>query len=232
MMRRVVIHQPDFLPYLGFFDRLLNADLFVILDCVQFVHSSRSWTNRDKIKTPQGEQWLTVSLRKCKRDTQIREVELSQDVDWREKNLFLLHQNYHKAPFYYEIHPYMENLYHYDCFLLMDFNVKSINILCELFNINIEMVYASDLDCRGTSNELLVDILKKVKADCYLSGVGAKNYFDPVPFNKAGIQVIWQEFRHPVYPQLYNSFIPSLSGIDLLYNCGIKKSRDYLRSKL
>ena len=110
--------------------------------------------------------------------------------------------------------------------------MQSINMLCKLFDIKTEMVYASELGCHGAKNDLLVDILKKVDADRYLSGVGAKNYFDPVPFNKEGIEVIWQKFTHPVYPQLHGSFIPSLSSIDLLYNCGITNSRRYLRGNL
>ena len=77
---------------------------------------------------------------------------------------------------------------------------------------------------------LLVDILQKVRADKYLSGVGAKAYFDPAPFAAAGIEVTWQDFKHPVYPQLYGDFIPYLSSIDLLFNCGIKKSHEILRS--
>jgi hypothetical protein len=103
-------------------------------------------------------------------------------------------------------------------------------MLMELFSVKIETVLASDLEPVGKSNALLVDVLHKVKAGKYLSGVGAKAYFDPVPFAAAGIEVIWQDFKHPVYPQLYGDFIPYLSSIDLLFNCGIDHSRKILRS--
>lgn len=228
-MKTVVIHQPDFLPYLGFFDRFLKADLWVIFDNVQFLNNSKSWHNRDKIKTPQGEKWITVSVKKCAQKTPINEVLLS-DAKWRIDGLNLLKANYRKATYFKEIIPFIEELYTYECETMLQFNLKSIYMLMQLFNIKIETVLASDLEPVGKSNVLLVDILQKVKADKYLSGVGAKAYFDPAPFAAAGIEVIWQDFKHPVYPQLYGDFIPYLSSIDLLFNCGIKKSREILRS--
>lgn len=232
MSKTAVIHQPDFLSYLGFFHRLLHADLFVVLDHVQYVTgTSRSWMNRDKIKTPQGEAWLTVNVRKCSRGTPINQVQLSNAVNWREGNLNLLQQNYRKATFFNEIHPYVEALYDEPCERLVDFNVKSIQMLCDLLEIHVDMVLSSTLDCEGSKNDLLVNILRKVGATHYLSGLGAKNYYSPVPFDAAGIQVIWQEFSHPAYPQLHGEFISGLSAIDALYNCGIEQSRKLLRGQ-
>ena len=92
--KTVVIHQPDFVSYLGFFQRLLHADLYIVLDHVQFVNgSSRAWMHRDKIKTAQGEKWLTVSVKKAPRDTAINQIELSTDKDWRQDKLRLVEQN-------------------------------------------------------------------------------------------------------------------------------------------
>ncbi len=231
MSRTVVIHQPDFLPYLGFFHRFLHADLWVILDSVQFVTgTSKSWTNRDKIKTPAGEKWITIAVKKTGIDTKISDVLLSDTVAWRENNLNLLKQNYRKSPFYEEIIPYVNELYSFQCERMIDFNLRSIDMILDLFNVRIEKVRASTLNPEGTKNRLLVDILKKVKADSYLSGVGAKAYFDLKPFAEAGISVVWQDFKHPVYPQLHGEFIPFLSSIDLLFNCGINSSRTILRS--
>jgi hypothetical protein len=126
--------------------------------------------------------------------------------------------------------PHIDNLYNHKCSLLVEFNLKSSEKLMELFAIRINTLMASDLHPAGKSNELLVDILKRVKADRYLSGVGARAYFDPVPFDKAGIEVIWQDFKHPVYPQLHGEFIPYLSSIDLLFNCGRENSSKILRN--
>lgn len=231
MSKTVVIHQPDFMPYLGFFHRFLNADMWVILDNVQFVTgTSRSWTNRDKIKTPNGEKWITVAVQKAPKDTMINEILLSENVDWRGGNLNMLKENYRNASFFDEIFPYIEVLYGFDCKKLADFNIKSIEMLLKMFNINIERGLSSSLNPGGKSNELLVDILKKVGATTYLSGVGARAYYDSKPFDEAGIKVVWQEFKHPVYPQLHGEFIPYLSSIDILFNCGIEKSREIIRS--
>jgi hypothetical protein len=229
-MKTVVIHQPDFLSHLGFFHRFLNADMWVVLDTVQFVSgTSRSWQNRDKIKTAQGEKWITVSVQRAPVGTAIKDIFLSES-NWRRDNLNLVHNSYSKAPFFDEVMPYINDLYRFECKRLMEFNLKSSEVLMKLFGIKIKTEMASDLDPVGKSNALLVDILKRVKADKYLSGVGARAYYDPVPFAAAGIEVIWQDFKHPVYPQLHGDFIPYLSSIDLLFNCGIAKSREILRS--
>lgn len=227
--KTVVIHQPDFLPYIGFFHRLTKCDLFVILDNAQFVSgTSKSWQNRDIIKTPNGKKWLTISVQRCPLGTSINEVLLSKSIPWKRNNLNQLKSGYKKAPFYEEIFPYIEELYAYDCEKLIDFNLKSIEMLMRLLNIRVETMLASTLNPQGTSNLLLVDILKKVGATTYLSGIGAKDYFDAKPFENAGINVIWQDFEHPVYPQLYGDFTPYLSTIDLLFNCGIEQSREII----
>lgn len=229
MRRTVVIHQPDFLPYPGFFHRLLSADLYVALDHVQFVHSNRGWTHRDKIKTACGHQWLTVSVRKAPRDTPINEIELA-DTAWREEHLNLIRQNYRVAPHYAGIFARLEELYALPCARLVEFTQASIDTLLALFDISIPRVTSGSLHPAGRKNELLVDILRKVDATHYLSGVGARDYFDPAPFSAAGIEVEWQAFKHPVYPQLHGEFVPFLSSIDMLFNCGIERSREILRS--
>lgn len=230
-MRRVaVIHQPDFLPYLGFFHRLLHADIFVILDHVQFVSSSRGWTHRDKIKTSRGAQWLTVAVEKCPRDTPINEVRLSKQVNWRQANLNLLMENYRRAPHFDEIFTHVETLYASAQERLVDFNLRSIELLMELLGIDIKTVLSSDLSPVGRKNELLLNLLGKIGATTYLSGVGAKDYLDPELFSRSGIEVIWQQFQHPVYPQIHGEFLSYLSSLDLLFNCGVNESRRIIRS--
>jgi len=229
MGKTVVIHQPDFMPYLGFFHRLLYCDLFIILDHVQYVSKGSGWHNRDKIKTQNGEKWITISVEKAPLNTSIYEIILSKN-DWEKNNLNLIAENYKKAEFFDEIMPYIQELYSFECEMMMDFNLKSIEMLLKLFDIKIETIMASSLNPEGKKNELLIDILKKVSAETYLSGVGAKAYMDEKLFENEGIKVIWQNFKHPVYNQLYGNFIPYLSSIDLLFNCGIEESRKTLRS--
>lgn len=227
--KTVVIHQPDFAPYLGFFHRFLHADLYIALDHVQFVSSSRSWTNRDKIKTAQGEKWLTVSVKKAPRDTAINRIELSTDINWRQDNLRLLEQNYRKAPRYHELMPEIERLYARPFHLLRDFNIASIEMLMDMLDVRIPWVWSSSLDPVGAKNELLVDLLQKVSATHYLAGVGARDYFQPEPFANAGIEVAWQNFLHPVYVQQFGEFMPYLSALDVLFNHGVATSREILR---
>lgn len=229
MQKTVVIHQPDFASYLGFFHRFLQADLYIVLDHVQFVYGSRAWTHRDKIKTPTGDKWLTISIKKAPRDTAINEIELSRDTNWREKNIQLLDANYRSAPFYSEIQPALEQLYAMHCKSLLEFNMKSIEMIMDLLDVRIPWVLSSSLDPCGHKNNLLVDLLEKVDATHYLSGIGAKNYFDETPFRESGIEVVWQDFTHPTYPQLFGDFIPCLSSLDVLFNYGIQQSRQLLR---
>lgn len=231
MKKVVVIHQPDFMPYLGFFHRLLHADLYVVLDNVQFVNNGKEcWHRRDKIKTPKGEQWITVGIQKTSLGTKINEVLLTKSINWREKNMNIIKENYRKALFYHEIFPFVEELFQFECDKMIEFNSKSIQMLLNLFDINIDIAFASNLNVTGKANDLVVDILKKVDADVYLSGIGARNYYKAEPYNQAGITVVWQKFNHPVYPQLHGEFIPYLSSLDLLFNCGIEESRKILRS--
>jgi hypothetical protein len=232
MTKTVVIHQPDFIPYLGFFQRFLHADLYVALDHVQFVDGSRrAWTHRDKIKTPQGERWLSISVKKAPRNTPINQIELSTDTDWREAHLRLLAENYRRSAHFAEIMPAVEALYARPCTRLSEFTLYSIEMLMDMLDVRIPIVLSSTLSPVGAKNELLVDLLQKVGASHYLSGVGARDYFDPAPFDAAGIKVIWQEFVHPVYPQLFGDFVPYLSSLDMLFNCGIERSRLLIRGE-
>jgi hypothetical protein len=231
MSRTVVIHQPDFAPYLGFFHRFLSADFFIVLDHVQFVqHTSRAWTHRDKIKTPQGEKRLTLSVQKAPRDTPINEVLLSDATDWRGANLRQLEENYRKAPFFKDIFPEIVRLYRAPDTHLATFNQNFIEWLMDAFDVRLPLVRSSTLDPVGSKNELLVDILQKVGATRYLSGVGARDYMDVATFAAAGIEVAWQDFVHPIYPQLHGEFIPYLSSLDVLLNCGYENARKILRS--
>jgi hypothetical protein len=229
--RTVVIHQPDFLPWLGFFHRLARADLYIALDHAQFVSgTSRSWTHRDRIKTASGPKWLSLSVRKASLGTPISEVALSPDGAWREANLNLVREAYRQAPHFGLVFPRLEALYAANHERLVDMTLASIDLLSEMLDVRCRRELSSGMEPNGASNEMLVDLLRKRSATRYLSGVGAKSYFDPSPFAAAGIDVVWQEFAHPVYPQLHGAFMPMLSAIDMLFNCGIERSRNILRS--
>jgi hypothetical protein len=230
--RTVVIHQPDFLPWLGYFHRLLQADLFIALDHVQFVTgTSRSWTHRDMIKTPQGAKWLSLRVQKAPFGTAIRDVRLAPDPEWRIENLNLIRENYRKAPFFQEIFPYLETLYRQPHAGMAAMNIASLDLLEEMLDTRTPRLISSEMSPQGTSTTMLVDLLKKAGATRYVSGLGARAYLDAALLEKAGIELVWQAFRPPVYPQLHGKFVPTLSSIDALFNCGVEETRKMLKGR-
>jgi hypothetical protein len=231
MSKTVVIHQPDFLPPLGFFHRFLQADVFVALDHVQFVqHTKNAWTHRDKIKAAKGETWISLSVKKCSLATAIKDVELSVNTPWQEANLNLLRANYRSAPFFRPIFERLEHIYKMPFARMAEFNLALIDLLCDWLAIKIPRVESSTLEHAGTKSEMVAQIVAAVGGTHYLSGIGARNYHEQAPFDRREIEVMWQDFRHPVYPQQFGGFISHLSTIDALFNCGPDVTADMLRS--
>jgi hypothetical protein len=218
-MKPACIHQPDFLPYLGFFHRLLYTDLLIILDDVQFLR--RGWHHRDLIKGSKGAQWLTLSIKKGDYHQNINQVILHADRDrWISNHLNLLRANYSKAPFFKAYFPQIEAIYRKKAVRMIDLNMAFLHFFFDLFGLDNQIVLSSDLGVEGKSNLRLINLLKSVDRRRYLSGIGARDYLDERQFQAAGIRVDWQRFDHPVYPQLHGKFIPNLSCIDILFNCG------------
>jgi hypothetical protein len=218
-MKRICIHQPDFVPYLGFFDRLIDSDVYVVYDDVQF-HKTR-WHHRDKIKTPRGPAWLTLPVQKPEFGQFIAQIRLAPDRDrWVSSHLALLSENYRKAPYFADTIGGIEHLYRTAPGDLSGFNMAFIRHMLDVFDLSVEIVTSSSLACDGTRNGRLVEIVKAVGGTHYLSGTGALDYLEPGVFEDAGIRLEMQDFRHPVYPQQFEAFEPYLSCLDLLFNCG------------
>lgn len=218
-MKRICIHQPDFVPYLGFFDRLLTCDLFIVLDDVQFIR--RGWHHRDKIKTPRGPEWLSLTLQKGDYHQKINDVILHPDQqEWAGRHLAVLTESYKQAEFFDAIFPAIKAIYDRPHEKLIDINMAFIDLLLDTFNISIDRVMASDLTIDTTGNQRLIDLVQAVGGDRYLSGTGALDYLEPALFEDAGIQLDIQDFHHPVYPQLHGDFAPYLSSLDVILNCG------------
>jgi len=225
--KTTVIHQPDFFPYLGFFHRFLHADLYIVLDHVQF---SRNWGHRDKIKTESGASWLTLNVeKKTPLKTPIHQVRIGNGFSAR-KHLDMLEGNYRDARFFEEVMPHIEAIYKEPASLLMEFNMRALTAINDLLDISIPMVFSSDLEPQGKQTEMLIDLLKKTETTCYLSGLGARDYLSDEPFKAAKIDLKWQRFEHPTYTQVHGEFIPYLSILDVLLNCGIEKTKQILRT--
>ncbi|HEY8119605.1 MAG TPA: WbqC family protein [Methylophilaceae bacterium] len=227
-MTTICIHQPDFAPYLGFFHRLLLADHFIILDDAQFIKGG--WQNRDRIKGKQGAAWLTLSIVK-KFPQKINEVLLDPKVQWIDDNLNLLHDSYARASYFDEVFTRVEAIYRSGHQKMIELNLALMQLAFEYFDIEIPLSYASQHEVAGKSSARLVGLVKATGGDSYLTGTGSTDYLDETLFSEADIKVEWQQFRHPVYPQLHGDFEPMLSCLDVMFNCG-KGAADVLRGTL
>lgn len=216
---KVVIHQPEYLPWLGYFDKINNCDLFVVFDHVQY---QRGFINRNKIKTPQNWQWLTVPIVHKFHRSPITEVKINNQLDWRKDNQQALVHNYGQAPYFKKYSDFFKDVYSRDWDSLAELDIYLLKNLMEMLGLKTPLERSSSLKAAGKSTELLIDICKKVGADTYLSGQGGRNYMDLDRFTEEGIKVEFQEFSHPTYPQQFPKaeFEPQMSIIDLLSNCG------------
>lgn len=214
----ISIHQPQYLPWLGYFDKIDRSDIFVFLDNVQF--KKNEWQNRNKIKTAQNWQWLSVPV--IHKFTQkICEVEINNTVQWGKKHLNALITNYSKAPFFAEYAAFFGQTYAQEWKNLVEINIHLIKYLAKALGIsNKKFVTASSCNSREGRTERLVDICQQLGGDVYLSGRDGANYLDLDEFKREGIEVIFQNYEHPHYPQLFGDFEPYMSVVDLLFNCG------------
>jgi hypothetical protein len=219
---RLGILQPGYLPWLGFFEQVYRSDTFVIYDDVQY--DKHGWRNRNRIKTPTGAQWLTVPvLVKFEEHPLIDEIKIDSTKDWRKKHLFSIKQNYSKAPFYRNYVDMFEGAYSQEWEYLVDIDMYFILKLCECLKINNKkIVRSSTLNIKGDRIGKVIKICKKFNADIFYEGAAGKNYIDEQQFSDNEIKVEYQNYRHPIYKQLYGDFIPYLSVIDLLFNHGPK----------
>lgn len=214
---RVTIHQPQFLPWLGYLDKIDRADLFIALDTVQF--KKNEWQNRNRIRTSDGWQWLTVPVLHRFGQT-VADVRINETVNWRMQHLRALEMHYAKAPFRDRYLPDMRALYKESWEHLCELNMAVLRWLLASYGINTPVRMASEWDARVDPTERLIDLCRAVGADGYLSGPGGEQYLDRPRFKEAGFQLEIQLFEHPVYQQVYDPFVPSLSAVDLLFCCG------------
>jgi len=217
----VTIHQPEHLPWLGFFHKILSADLFVVLDNVQY--RKNYFQNRNRIFTPNGPVWVTVPVRtKGHTSATIAEMKIAHNGGrWQRKYWKTLEQAYKKHPYYELYAPGLREILFGQWDLLADLNMALIEFLLQALGREVKMLRASHLGVEGTSSRLLLEICRQVGASTYLSGPSGRDYLDESLFHAEGIDVRYHDFQHPVYPQKgAENFIPNLSVVDLLMNAG------------
>jgi hypothetical protein len=221
---RIAILQPGYLPWLGYFDQELSVDRFVIYDDVQY--DRRGWRNRNRIKTPDGPVWLTVPVeQKGKYDQIIRDVKIDNDRPWKKKHLGTIESFYKKAPYFEKLFPELEKILSKDWEYLWEMDVAVAEWLNGVIGISTPITLASELNAVGQKSDRLLDICRKLSATEYYSGAAARHYLDLDLFQREGIAVHFQEYEHPVYPQLYGEFVSHLSALDLVMIVGEESKR-------
>jgi hypothetical protein len=221
-------HQPEYLCYIGFFHKMMHCNKFVLVDHVQF--DKKSWQNRNRIRTKEGWILLTVPvLTKGKFEQKINEVKINNSVNWQKKHWRSILFNYKKAPFFSIYKDFFEQVYSQKWEKLVDLNETIIRYIVQELDINVEIVKSSEFNPSGYKTYLLIDMCKKLGADTYLSGEGGRKYVDEPKFKSNNIKSLYTNFRHPVYRQQYEPFIPNMSVIDIMFNQGNDYSREIIR---
>lgn len=227
-MKTVAIVQSNYIPWKGYFDLIAAVDEFILYDDMQYTR--RDWRNRNMIKTPQGIQWLTVPVKvKGKYDQTIRETEIAGS-GWRESHWKTLCLNYRRAPCFDEIAARLEPLYlESDDTLLSQLNRRFIEWTCRQLGITTKLSNSWDYRLIDGKSDRLADLCQQAGATEYVSGPSAKAYLDEQAFADRGMGVTWFDYRgYPEYPQLWGEFVPNVTVLDLLFNCG-KAAPQYMK---
>lgn len=225
-------HQPNYLPYPGFFHKIAHADCFILVDTTQFVKRGPfGWIHRNRIRTPEGWDWLSVPvLTKGKFTQSIRETEIDAGRDWARKHWRALEWHYGRSAHFGRYAGFFRETYGRSWSSLAALNEHLIRGILEFLDVKARVERASDLGAAGAATDLVVDLCRKVGADTYLSGVHGRDYLEEGRFAAAGIRLQYQSFACPVYAQCQpGPFVSDLSVVDLLFNCG-EASREILLS--
>jgi hypothetical protein len=215
-------HQPSYLPWLGLFAKMKKSDVFVYFDNVSY--SKRDWSSRNKIRNEKSWLWLTVPvLTKDKKSQLFTEVKIDNTQEWARKHWSKISLNYSKAPFFSLYENFFRDVYNTEWNYLSELDEYITKYLMKILGIKTKFVKAStSLHLEGKKSSLVLDMCKKMNASTIIFGGEGKNFAQVEDFELAGIKPIFQEYEHPVYPQIHGEFISHMSIIDLLFNCGPK----------
>ena len=222
------VHQPQYIPWLGYFDKIDKSDYFVFLDQVQY--KPREYQNRNRIRTKNGWLWLTVPVKSKGLGRQrICDVKIDNDTNWQNKHLQSLKSCYSKAPFFKEYYSFFESVYSAKWEQLTELNIHIIKYLLKELNIETPFYHESEIGTCSKATDRIIEICKKLKADVYLSGIGGKSYLEEAKFAQAKIRLDYQDYHNQPYHQQYTDrvspFLPNMSVIDLLFNEGARSTK-------
>ena len=212
-------HQPVYLPWLGLFHKIALADQFVSFNKVQYL--PKDYNNRNLIKTNTGSQWLTVPVKKKGfLDSTIYDLEIDNKSPWQRKHLKSIKLAYGKSPYFHTLIDFLEDVYNRDWTHLVALNEYMLKFFLDYLAINVDFLLASDYNFTGTKSDLVLNMCQELQCSHYIFGSQGKNYANEQSFLSNSISISFQDYIHPVYPQLHGDFIPNLSIIDLIANCG------------
>jgi hypothetical protein len=227
--RLVAIHQPNFFPWLGYFNKLARADVFIVLDNVQFPKTGGTWMNRVRVVINGRPAWLSIPVMRAYHGVRsVREIQINSALPWRPRVLNTIQDSYARAPHFKAVFGFLADAIANPTDNLAEFNLAAIRLVAEALGLNpAKLVLGSSLVVEGKSTDLLVAMVKAVGGTAYLCGSGAGGYQDDAKFPEAGLELLYQQFQHPVYPQSNTAtFTPGLSIIDVLMHCGFEQTRD------
>ena len=215
---KLTAHQPTYFPYLGTFSKIAAVDKFCLFDGVPF--SRHDYTNRVQIKTYEGVQWLTVPVEHTGERMLLKDVRIDNSQPWKRKHLRAIQTAYARAPYFKQYFPIFETMLQQPHEFLRD--LCEVTMLGCLFLLLLGRPWAraSNHDFTGEKSSLVLDMCEKLGASQYIFGANGRDYADIEAFGKAGILVQFQDYQHPVYPQLHGEFVKGLSVIDALMNVG------------
>ena len=219
---KLTIHQPEHLVYLGIVKKIADADTFVIFDSVQF--KKNYFGNRNKIRTKDGWVWVTVPVVKQPLETTFKNTKISYSTPWQKKYLNAVKTSYGKAPYFHEYYPKLEKIILGAGESLCELNIDLLMFALESFGIKKNIVRSSELNIPSDihGSDLCLEICRVMNADQYLAGTSGKDYLKLDTFKDMGIEVEFQDFRHPEYSQIGEDFISYMSFIDLLFMEGFR----------
>ena len=221
----VSIHQPNYLPWLGFFDKIKRSDLFVIFDDVQFPRGKKHFGHRNQIKTPNGTKWLSVPIKNKSDMVSFNDTIINYDIDWHQEHLRLMELNYKDSPYFNDYYQDLEYIIEGEYESLTELSTDLIRYFMSKLNIRTTIARSSELSSEyQKGSDKIFSILENVNATDYLtgSGPGSQRYIDEEEFKKREISLHWQNYECKEYNQLFGDFIPYLSVVDLLFNHGEK----------
>lgn len=225
-MKTIAIHQPNFFPWLGYFNKIFQSDVFVLLDDAQFAKTGGTWSNRVRIWKCHQPGWFTVPVdRGYSGVKKLNEIRMLATQSWKIKQLRVLEQTYSKTPYFKNEWDFVQSLFDRNTELLSEYNTQIIMKLLDHLELNRNhMIRSTELDICTTGTERLIDITRQSGGTTYLCGGGATGYQEDELFTRSGIELRYQNFIHPIYQQFDNDFIMGLSILDVLFHCGVKKT--------